>query len=355
MANLLFDGFEGLTAAYVRSKWAAATGGSGSWNVSATARPGGSAQAIGASSALSAFRRRAIGANVAHVFTGVGVLFATQPAGTDCSVVLYDGTTAQVGWRRNSDGSISVYRGVNSAATLIGTTAAGVLPLGSVAADYKMPELEVIFATGATGEVRLKVAGVQVLEVLTVQTSNTANAYCNGVEIRMSSGGANNERFDDFYLNDNTGSAPHNTFYGEAFVVEKIGPSGNGTYSEFTGSDGNSTDNYLLVDDTGNDDTDYVASGTLNQRDTYALSNLTNATGTVIGIEQHFVARKDDVASRAVAPMVRTGGSDFVGTPQTMTGSYALYSERRLLNPDTGLAWSIADINALEAGVKVTT
>lgn len=353
MANLLFDGFEQLTVGYSRLKWdiSASSGNVTTSNV----RPGGSTQKVTGSGTGTWIR--SIGSNVGHVFAGWGFLnTASISANASCEGILYDGATAQVGWRQNSDGSISVYRGADNTATLIGTTAAtGLLPASGVAADFKMVELEVVFATGATGTVKLRVAGVEELSVTSVQTSNTANSYCNRIGIFMTNASGTGLSFDDVYVNDDTGSAPHNTYYGEAFVVEKVIPGGNGNSSQWLGSDGNNTDNYLLVDDSGNDDTDYNAEATVNEIDTYAGTNLTNATGTIIGVEQIFIARKDDVATREIAGVLRTGSTDYPQTTRTMTGAYQLFSERIDVNPNTTLAWSIADINGIEIGQKVIT
>lgn len=354
--NLVFDGFEHLTAAYLNTKYPLGSGAFGSIS-SSPVRPGGSTQAITTPGAGSNTLIRALGVNVGHAFAGTGYLCTGQPGtGGLCNFILYDGATAQVGWKHNSDGSVSVYRGAATSDTLIGTTATGLVPIAtSAAADFKMIELEVVFATGATGSVVLRIADAVVLTVPTIQTSNTANAYCNRYGFHGAGGSSQNWRYDDLYINDDSGSAPHNTFYGEAFVVEKVIPNGNGDSSQFLGSDGNSTDNYLLVDDSGNNDTDYVASGTVGHEDTYACSDLTNATGTIIGVEQNIIARKDDVATREIAGVLRPASTSYPQTTRTMSGSYVLFFERVDVNPETALAWSIADINSNKIGERVIT
>ena len=351
MANLIFDGFENLITSYLQYKMAQNV----RLVVSSSARPGGSTQALAGGNNGYGPVSLPIGSNVAHVFYGVGFRYpgSTVPS-TQCQAILYDSATAQVGWKLNSNGSISVYRGATSGSTLIGTTTTGLITLNSVStADYKMVELEVVFATGATGTVKLRVNDTEVLNVSSVQTSNTANAYCTHYAISGSNAGSEGVNYDDLYVNDDTGSAPHNTYYGEAFVVERVLPNADGNSSQWTRSTG--TNNYAMVDDTGNDDTDYVSSSTTNQIDTYGCSNLTNASGTVIGIEHNMIIRKDDVANRVVAPVIRTGGTDYPQTNRTATGTYTLWYERINTNPNTSLPFSISDINGIEIGVKLTT
>lgn len=360
MANIFFDGFENLSNTYLNAKYVAVTGlPAPSWfsNTGNVARPGGSSNGPRAGNSPSGTHgHRDLGGNYAHVFVGMGVLSSAVGTFTGCIVALYDGATAQIGWKTASDGSISVYRGDNNASTLIGTSAAGAFVLGSVAADYHMVEMEVVFATGATGSVIVRVGDVVVLTVTSVQTANSANAYCNRIGISTKTTGSGVYNYDDLYLNDNSGSAPHNTFYGEAFVVESVKPSGDGNSSQWVGSDGNSVNNSLLVDEAlTNDDTDYVASGTVGQKDLYASTNLANATGTIIGVEQNLVAKKDDVAVREIAGLLRTGATDYPQTTRTMTGSYVLAYERIDTNPNTSLPWAIADINGIEQGQEVVT
>jgi hypothetical protein len=218
-----------------------------------------------------------------------------------------------------------------------------------------MIELEVVFGTGTSGSFKLRVADVELLNVTGVNTAPSGTAQATRFTIRTCAQGSMTERLDDLYVNDDSGSAPENTYFGEAFVVESITPGGNGASSQWMGSDGDQVNNFQLVDDTGNDDTDYVKSGTLNNIDTYAMGDLTNTSGTVIGISHYFVAKKDDVATRKIASTIRTNSTNYVGSDKTMTGTYVTYVERRTLNPDTGLRFTIAEVNALEVGHKVTT
>jgi hypothetical protein len=74
---------------------------------------------------------------------------------------------------------------------------------------------------------------------------------------------------DDLAINDAAGSH-ENTWCGEGEVIV-LRPNGNGDNSQWAGSDGNSTDNYLLVDETPPDSADYVQSNTSGQIDDYAL------------------------------------------------------------------------------------
>ncbi len=360
MANLFFSGFEKLVSAHAghANIWDITT--PANWNASTTTpRSGGGTYSI-AGEAFARTAVKSLGGNYGVMFTGLAwVYFAAALPATPASLDFYllDGTTVQIGWVVSGAGEIIVYRGsaTIASATELGRSATGVIiapGTGGTGADYKMIEMKVVFATGATGSVIIKVGDATVLTLTSVQTAASANAYANRFGI-ITRGAP--YHIDDLYLNDDSGSAPENTFFGEAFVVEGIIPNGNGNSSQWVGSDGNSTDNYLLVDDTGNNDTDYIKSASLNDLDLHTLANLTNATGTVIGTNHYLIARKDDVAIRTIASVIRTNSNNYVGGNKTMTGTYGPYIENRLINPDTSLRFTIAEINALEAGEKVTT
>lgn len=76
---------------------------------------------------------------------------------------------------------------------------------------------------------------------------------------------------DDIALNDDSGSF-QNTYPGECKGIFHLYPNGNGDNSAWTGSDADSTDNYLLVDEFPPDDaTTYVQSNTSGQIDDYNI------------------------------------------------------------------------------------
>ncbi|MFH1133543.1 MAG: hypothetical protein V1735_03570 [Nanoarchaeota archaeon] len=51
-------------------------------------------------------------------------------------------------------------------------------------------------------------------------------------------------------------------------------------------------------------------------------------------------------------PLIRSGGTNYLGSLKSLTSSYAYYSETYTTNPATGSAWTIAQVDALEAGMK---
>lgn len=288
--------------------------------------------------------RKSFGVSWQTWIVGCAFLVPSTPGTQVNCLRIEDGTSAQIEVRVNTDLTVSVTRN----GTTLGTTAT-TLTTGT----WAYIELKVKI-DNTTGTVELKINGVTRVGPLSSQdTQNTANATANALVVgsdRLAM------RFDDLYVLNSTDSgvagAPNNDFLGDV-RVEALFPNGNGNSSQFTGSDGNSTDNYLLVDETTpNDDTDYVESSAIGQKDTYAMTNLATAVGTVYGLQAVPNAKKDDAGTRTFKTQIRSGGTDAEGAEQSLGTTYAFFPE--VFQADSsGNQWTISSINSLEAGIKV--
>lgn len=159
--------------------------------------------------------------------------------------------------------------------------------------------------------------------------------------------------YDDIYVLDGTGSAPHNDFLGDC-RVEVIRPSGNGNYSQWLGSDADSTDNYQHVDDTNSDgDSTYVEESVVDDKDSYAFGDLTSTPDTIFGIQFNVRARKTDAGSISIAPLARVASTDYFGTGWALSDSFVDQTEIMEDNPNTAAAWTASGINNAEFGFKV--
>lgn len=161
-----------------------------------------------------------------------------------------------------------------------------------------------------------------------------------------------NRNYDDFYICDTSGTV-NNDFLGD-IRVETLLPSGNGSSSQFVGSDGDSADNYLLVDEAGTPvTTDYVSSGTVGQRDLYAFADSTAMSGIVKGVQVNAYAAKSDSALRTVSGVVRSGGVDSVSVGDALQTTYSPHLSIHEVDPATGAAWTVDGVNNAEYGVEV--
>lgn len=202
-----------------------------------------------------------------------------------------------------------------------------------------------------TGTVDMQVNGVNELALTGQDTKNGGSTGQIGTINLPSQGGPNWVYWDDLYVCDDTG-ATNNNFLGDV-KVECIFPNGNGTTSQLDGSDGNQVDNYLLVDETTQDgDITYVESADIGDKDTYAYGALATAAGTVFGVQLNPLVRKNDAGSRSIVSVARVSGTEEDSAVELLSDSYLYLSDTRDTKPGGG-AWTIADVNAAEFGVKV--
>lgn len=210
----------------------------------------------------------------------------------------------------------------------------------------------------STGFYEVRLNGATVLADSGIDTRNGGTA---GVINRMGFrgnediGSAQGIYFDDAYLLNETGSAPGNTFLGDTRCFP-LYPVGNGFYAMLLGSDGNSVDNYLLVDETGTPvTTDYLASAVNADKDSFTLDNLPISVGTVRALEIRIHAAKSETGTRQMRSLIRRGGADAFGADHVLAeNSYATYRDIWELDPHAGPgAWTITNINGSEIGVEV--
>jgi hypothetical protein len=249
--------------------------------------------------------------------------------------------------RCESDGSIALWRGNYS--TELGRSTSGLLD--NSIENY----IEARCLAGAgTGEFEVRLNGdpTSVLDLPGISTQLTAVT-----EVILIGDPSGTRDFSAFYYVEVDATAP-NDFLGHIrFGV--LEASANGNSSQLVGSDGNQVDNYLLVDDpaiTPDDDTTYVYSATAGEKDTYGMTNLPTTPLSIIAVCPLIRAKKTDAGSRAVVPVIRSGGTDYDGaTEHFLSTSYSNYKQAFLEDPDTSSPWDEAGINAMELGVKVST
>ena len=253
-----------------------------------------------------------------------------------------DGATSQIYVQQNAGSTLSVVRGDG---TVLGTTVSSSLLSTSV---YHYLEFKATIHNTA-GSFELRVDGVNVSSASGVNTRNSTNNQATDVKLQWSS--ASSSMFaDDFYIADTAG-AVNNDFLG-AIKIECKFPSATGTTTQLTPT--GAASNWDCVNDTNpDDDTTYVASATVGQLDTYAMQDMTATAGTIVGVQTGLRARKDDASVRQIAPEIRHAGTNYDGTAVTLTTSYANYYQVYETNPGTSVAWTISDINNMEAGVKI--
>ncbi len=311
----------------------------------------GSGNYIGTNS-MANMLRRPIGQNLASGVLGVAVRRDSFTNLEFNVFILYDTTASvQMGLKVNNDGSLSVFR--TSYSNILGTSATGLIAINV----WYYIELKWKIANSiASGDVEVYVDGVNVLTVgATADTQNTANAYATHYALSgnaVVAGGNGNINFDDHYLCDLTGGVNDGPLGN--MRIQTLFPNNNGNSSQFTGSDGNSVNNYQQVDETALATADYNDGTALNQVDTYAFTDTVASTSVIKGITVNYIAIRTDTDPRSLAPVVRHSGTDYVGTGDVLASSALAYQHPYDTNPGTSSGWTKSDVDSAEFGAKVT-
>jgi hypothetical protein len=273
----------------------------------------------------------------ATMVVGVALKFGAL-VNTDGLVRFYDGETLGVNLRLTSAGELAVYRGT----TVLGTTSG----LGLQINTWYYVELKVL-CNDTTGTYEVHVGGVSVLSATGVDTKAGSNAYHTTFWI-FGYGSLCNPYFDDLYCLDGSGSA-NNDFLGNMRVVT-LRPNSDGDSSQFTPSAGS---NYTCVDEVAlNDNTDYVESGTTDNKDLYNYEN-TSLT-TIAGVAVCTDCRETDADNMDLKIVCKSGDTESDGTAIPVQTSSFITKQRLLeTDPNTSAAWTPTNLNAAQFGVKV--
>jgi hypothetical protein len=284
-----------------------------------------------------------LGKQVSTIYTGVAVKVS---AGGQMLNWLDNGTV-QVSLVVQNDGSLQVQ---DSSAAAIGTSVYQI-PFNT----YVYVEVKLVIANG-TGECTIRVDNAEVFSLTAVDTASTATTYATQFALghmgSVISGGAGSFKFDDVYLCDETGTT-NNTFLGDTHI-EAIYPTGPGTYTDFAlGGTTPAATNWESQDDaTPNDEQDYVTSTTVDAKDSYQFGDLGVTTGDIPAVLVHNRLRKEQGGNRTYAALARTGGVDLDGPTKGMSTDYYTWPTILETKPGGG-AWTIADVNAAEFGLRI--
>jgi len=342
MARIFSDGFDHYTS--VLQKWDAQSGTPTISTASARFTISG-LQCQGISCAQNNWVQKNF-ANVAVIITG----FAWRPnlvaTVNDGLFVCLDAGTAQVTLGTNSAGAFQFYRGTTAGTAIGSASAAGlVTPL-----TWHYLEIKITVSNTSTGTVELRVDGNSVITATGLNTQATANTVVNQVRYGEMNNAANLAPmlYDDLYLFDNSGGSL-NTFLGPR-TIRTLMPAGAGDLTQWTPSTGN---NWQCVDEIPpNDDTDFVSTSTVNQRDLYTLQGL-SITGNADFVTLWDRMRKDDVSARVVQTNLRVSGNDAFSANIAINSNYTFSDFTQETNPNGGGAWTQTALNALQAGHKL--
>jgi len=322
-----------------------------SFDGASTTRTAGTGQSgyasLRSTAGANCYSRYAFTANT-HIITG----FCFKATSVLDKAFFYLNSTSTTGTpdmtlRVEGDGSVAAYR--SNTTVLLGQSTSGYFV--SDVENYVEVRCKASTTVGEI-EVRLNGAPVPILNLAGI------NAGLSTVgQITLLGAPTGTRDFSAWYLLNVDASSPSNFLGHIRYGV--LTPTANGSNSNWLGSDSDMTDNYLLVDDpaiTPDDDSTYVQASVVGTTDLYQMTNLPTTALSIVAVCPVFRSRKTDAGSRAVAPVIRIGSTDYPQTEAFQSTSYSPYRTAALTtNPNTAAAWTEAAVNAMQVGQKVST
>lgn len=134
--------------------------------------------------------------------------------------------------------------------------------------------------------------------------------------------------------------------------VDTLHPTGTGTTAQLATN--GCTSNWECVDDiTADGDNTYVkSSGVSYGTDTYQTGDPSDTSCTITSVAVYIRARRF-VKDAYAKVILRTHSMDYTGSEETLTNSFVEYSKQWTTNPNTGVAWTWSEIQAMEIGVSL--
>jgi hypothetical protein len=256
-----------------------------------------------------------------------------------------DAATVQLSFQLNGAGFMEVRRG--TAGTLLATGTKLFLSATFVHFETK------VLISPTVGTIVTKINGVVDINASALNTRASANSQVTHAWLgSVQNAGGGTITLDDLVLWDTTGAAPQNDYPGDVRVQSRR-VNADGGVLQWTRNAG-ATDHSRVEEAAQDADTTYLSDATVGDRSTFAMTALTPASGTILGVAFVAVVRKDDAGARSIVTVQRDGGVNRDNaTVHPLGNTYTYERDHLFLNPATGAAYTLAEANALEAGVKV--
>lgn len=199
----------------------------------------------------------------------------------------------------------------------------------------------------STGWATVYKDGTQILSF----SGNTGSTNAGNIRIGGAGGAAEPTFVDDMYIDDTTGEASASS--PPILYFYPINPNATGTYSQWIGSDGDSTDNYALVDEVPPNDSDYVVTTGTNYLDSYNMSTVSLSNGQIIEAVIPIVRTQRTDSTEQIVIGTRLSSTNLLGTVRNPSASFDFIWER-LTGTPAGSSWQQSDLDNVELLIAST-
>ena len=157
--------------------------------------------------------------------------------------------------------------------------------------------------------------------------------------------------FDDIAINDVAGAINNGRPQDGRIVL--LSPSGAGSSTQFTRGGTDTGANYSQVNEIPPSIAQYVGSNTVGQRDLYTLADVAVAVSSINVVEAILLAQNSDAGGGSIAPTIKSAATVNEATAIGLSTSPSYVRAQWETDPNTSAAWTIAAVNAAEAGATV--
>ena len=156
---------------------------------------------------------------------------------------------------------------------------------------------------------------------------------------------------DDVYITDTTGPAPYNGRLGDVRILMAT-PKGDGTSVNLVGSDGNSVDNYQLIDEVPSSEVDYVTATNPGDGGFFDMDTVPYV-GDILAVQSRALAKIIDSGNTGFKFKAKNGANTVVDTKVGLSvNSSWVYGSAMTTAPD-GTAWTNTKLDATDFGFEI--
>ena len=204
-----------------------------------------------------------------------------------------------------------------------------------------------IKASDTVGTIDIKVQGTNVFS-FSGDTVDSGSETCN--EVQLGGAAIDQITYDDLFITDVTPGAPFDDLLPDT-RIETLLPDAAGDSAQFTATP--VVANYLNVDDVApDDDTTYVESSTLADKDLHNLAALGISVADIEAVNVFALAKNPLGGGASLKLLAKEGVTEGAGAAQSLGSGYGYINELFLTNPDTAAKWTESEVNAMQAGYE---
>lgn len=213
------------------------------------------------------------------------------------------------------------------------------------AGAYQHIEVYALAGDDDDGAIEVRVDEVTRLNLTGITTTYSGNNEFSQVLFGCELGGGDaNYDFADSFCNDTVDDGSGcNTFIGDT----KCGclmVNADTAQADFTLSSGVS--GYALLDETPPNDADYIDTSSTAAESDFGLENGPANLTEILTVRPFNRAWKDDAGTCTIAPSMKSAGDKAAVDDQPITTAPAYYDSNVPVNPDTGVPWTLTNLNS---------